>query len=127
MSEFYDCVLLEAQELISEFGKSVIWQSTSASTPVDPSNPWIEISNTIVNHSVDIVILPIDLKTQKSIQYITGTLIPTGNNVGYMGNVDFTPTVKDIVVDGSEKLTIKNIDVYKPNGTPLLYIVEFKS
>lgn len=122
----YDRQIATAKRLITKFGQSVTWQQITDGAPGDSSKPWKPGAATTVENTVDIVFLPEDRRDYEFLRALSGTSIPTGNLVGYMAATTFTPTLKDTVLRGTEKLGVKSIDPIAPNGEILLYIVRFE-
>lgn len=119
----YDTSIAMAQRLIAKKGKIVTWRQLVEST-ADPSKPWTRTQSQ-VDTQVSIVFLTLDTQLYKTLLYLTGTEVRTGSFYGLMGSVGITPSLKDVVIDGSREITIKNIDTLEPNGTVVLHTVEF--
>lgn len=127
MSTFYDEMIEVALELIEEFGEPSTWRQVEDAVAPDPSKPWDVDPAVTTDYNEDIVFFPVDKEQRKVIQARTGTLIPEGTLIGYMASVSFTPSIKDVVFrENSQELAVKNIDIYDPGGSSILYIVEFE-
>lgn len=121
----YDRLISTATRMINQKGQSAIWRSIVNDTPVNPDKPW-EVSTVTTDNPVKIVFLPIEEIGRYFTNYRKNTEVPTGNLAGYMAQVSFTPTLKDVVIRDGNELTIVNLTEYNPNGESILWIVEFK-
>lgn len=121
----FDRQIASAKRLIAKNGQFVTWRSIGEPTPVDPNKPWDETTHTQTDSSVKIAFLPTDRIGAEFRNYLAGTSVPMGKELGYMAPVDFTPSLKDVVLRGSEELSILKIDRIAPNGEIVLYIIEF--
>lgn len=63
---------------------------------------------------------------RETIAYLRGTEVQNGSVMGYMGAVNFEPSLKDVVIRDGKELRLENIDVLSPNGQTILYTVVFK-
>lgn len=111
--------------IIRERGQSVTWVSQTNTTAPDPTEPWNPSENLTVSNTVTIVFLPVGYRGYRQQQYAKDSEVQTGRIYGIMGSVDFTPSLKDYVVRGTENLKIATIDPIAPDGTPIIYEIEF--
>lgn len=114
------------KELLTELGQSVTWYRNTNGSPADPTKPWKPSAATAVQVAVNIAFIPTNMLGYESLRALFGTVIPHGSIVGFMGQVSFTPTLKDTVLRGSEMLSIEAIDELSPNGEIVMYTVRFK-
>ena len=120
----FDSQIATAQRLISKFGQSCTWRKTDVSTP-NPVKPWEMIPGTVTDAAVKVVFVS-KFKEHFFLKYMANTEIPEGLFVGYMAAQSFTPAINDLLIRGSETLTIQAVDIVAPNGEPILYIVTVK-
>lgn len=121
MSSVYLRQIETAKRLIKAKGQKVVWRQTVI-TENDKS--WRPKESVIVNHDVDIVFLPRDRVDTQAIRANSDSVI-IGNVYGLMGAVDFEPNAKDIVIRDGKECRIFAIDVLAPDGTPILYTIDF--
>jgi len=122
----FDNIIATALRLIKKNGQSVTFSQLTDGAPADPLKPWKPSEQTNVDYTVDIAFFTSSLQTRKFLQYLTGTEVPEGNLIGYMGQVSFEPKIKDIVIRDGVELTIRDFDLISPNGQKVLYILEFE-
>ena len=127
VSAFYDDMIETALELITEFGEPVTWVQVTDDTVFDENNPLSAGDTVKVDYPVDIAFLPVDKDTRRSIQARTGTLIPEGTVLGYMGQTEFTPKLKDQIIRDGKQITVRFFDVYAPAGDVVLYVLELQT
>lgn len=123
----YDNQIATALRLIEAKGMAVTWQSLVNGTPAESDKPWNPGEAVETEHSVSIVFLPMDKDTKKYSQNESDTDIGKGYEKGLMGQVNFTPRIKDTVLRGTETLTVKDFDRLAPNGEIILYKLEFET
>lgn len=126
MSNFYDDDIAEAIDMIEEFGQSVTWRKLTDGALPNTTKPWEPGKAKKKNNTVSIVFLPDTRDNRQSIRYTPKTEIVAGSELGLMGAVSFTPVVKDTVIRDGVEMVVKSIDVLRPNGTPILYTMEFE-
>lgn len=121
----FDRQIATAIRLIKKYGQVIAWRQTLNED--DIVEPWKEEAPDEVtpDKTPSIVFLYSDNKAEETLGFMVGSDIPNGTLIGYMGSVDFTPSISDIVIRDSEVLRIKNINVLSPNGQIILYIIEF--
>lgn len=123
----FDRQVKTALKLIAKNGQAVKWRIVRDGAPVDSSQPWKPTQPaTPVEHDVTICFLPINKEMRETIAYLRGTEVPTGSVMGYMGAVNFEPSLKDVVIRDGKELRLENIDVLSPNGQIILYTAVFK-
>lgn len=105
-------------EEIEQSGQLVTWKQISK---VETSTPWLPTNGTSIDNDVYMC-----FATNSKLQYWKGTEIPVGTLIGLMGQVDFTPKMKDVVIRDGEELTVKVINTLAPNGDVVLYKVVFE-
>ena len=97
----------------------------SAALP-DSAQPWLPAEITGVDYTVKIVFIPDKLDNHEEIMYLKDTEIISGQINGYMAVTSgVIPKAKDVVVRGSQLLTIDNIMPLNPGGIDLLFKFEF--
>lgn len=112
-------------ELIAEYGKPVTWRQLAVDPEENVSEPWKQTDIDPIEYSVNIVFLPVNRIGFESLRPIQSAPdVVLGNTIGYMGAYSFEPAKKDLIVDGSRTLRIRNITTIAPDGTPILYIIE---
>lgn len=128
---FYDRQIATARRLIERYGQAATWHSRAPGVGGTAAKPAAGVP---VAHPVHIAFLPLDREyLQTTLGKSDGSDIASGMLTGYMGQVDFQPTLKDTVVrliDGVEEeygITDRNgIEIIDPNGEgAILYIVRF--
>lgn len=133
----YDDAIATAKRMIAAKGQLATWrkfdtglfQQSSANHPSPV--PWLPTSaRGEQDFSVSIVFLPISRVNSQLIRALSGTEVtgPSKANLqGLMASVDFEPSDKDIVIRDERQLNIASIDPIAPDGTPILYVIEFLS
>lgn len=121
----FDRQIAMAHRLIKKNGQTAIWrQLMRPNNPGPPDDTDVSIP---VDHSPFICFLPITKEDRQFINFLRDTNeVKTGNVLGYMGQVPFTPSAEDIVIRDGVTMAISNIDLISPNGQKILYIIEFK-
>lgn len=122
----YDRQIATAQRLIREKGQSVTWRSVRDGAPGDSSQPWKPGAAVNTDNTVNMVFLPPDRRNSEFLRLLADTELPKGDVLGYMGAVSFTPSLKDIIIRGSETYTITSLDHLQPNEESILWIVGLK-
>lgn len=114
-----------AKRLILKNGQAVTWrQVQDGVAPADrPNEPAVAAP---VNYpGISIVFLPNNRVNQQLLRALGATEVPTGNVYGLMGEVSFTPSIKDVVIRDGAEYRIKAIDTLSPNGQKILYTIDF--
>lgn len=122
---YFDGAIKRAKASIARKGQSVTWRQLVDGAPSDPAKPWRPGASTQTDNPVKIVFLPLDRTGLETYRRLVGTEATTGSCYGLMASVGFTPKKNDVVIRNGEQLTILNIKIYEPDGTPILYIIEF--
>lgn len=122
----FDRAIATAKRLIAKNGQAVTWRVIDDPTPTDPNKPWEPGPATPDDKDVTICFLPIDRQTQETFTFLKGVEVPTGSVMGLMGQVNFEPNLKDVVIRDGKELRIASLDVLSPNGQKILYTVVFK-
>ena len=121
----YERQIALAQASIAKKGKVVTWIQIVETTP-DPSKPW-EKTQVRNEYSVPIVFFPFNLQTKKMFQMMTGMEVTEGNFYGLMANVPFEPKRKDkVLYKTDDVISLVNFNSLEPDGTPILYTLEFQ-
>jgi len=123
----YDNLINTAKRMIDEKGQYVTWRTLKNPQSPAPEKPW-DITEPLVEEEfeVKIVFLPNDRYGREVFRYFANSDIPVGNLIGYMAQVDFTPSLKDVVIRDNVELSILSINEYNPNGEGfIVYIIEF--
>lgn len=121
----FDRQIATALRLIAKNGQVVTWQSVENAASVDPDQPWKPSGTTTTERTATICFLPINREGRETIAYLKGSGVATGSVYGLMGNVNFTPTAKDVVLRDGVEMRIENVDLLSPNGQKILYTIEF--
>lgn len=120
----FDRQIAMALRLLKKNGQLVTWRQITDVIP-DPSNPWKTIPGPPVDNDVYIAFFTVDKDHREFIRYLTGTEVKIGDSLGYMGQVNFEPNPKDVVIRDGVEYRILNVDLLSPNGQKILYTVEF--
>lgn len=114
----YDRQTANALRMIAKYGESCTWFANVDSVPPDPSKPWETGDDEPVEHiGIKIAFFPLEIEQYKSYQVMTGTEVPTGVYIAYMGRVPFEVGIKDSIRRSDGKmLAIVNMNVVNPNG-----------
>lgn len=111
-----------AKRMIAKYGQTCQWVKPAGSVD-DPESPWNDgAGEPTVYTGLKIVFFPND---KHSLARANGGDVQVGASIGYMGAVNFKPSLEDKILkaDGSP-VTIVNIDEIKPNGESILFIIE---
>lgn len=120
----FDRQIESAKKLIVKNGQEVIWKRTYQHI-ANQDEPWKESKGARVEYKVMMAFLPVDYKNQQFKRYRFETDIEVGTIAGYMGQVDFEPSLRDVVIRDGKTYVIKNIDPIDPNGQGvILYVIE---
>jgi hypothetical protein len=121
----FDRQIATAQRLIANNGQTVQWRQSAPT--VNAAAPWVPGDNTNTDTDVSICFVPVQSSvTRKFLAAISGTDITVGKLAGLMGNVEFEPSIKDVVIRDGVELAITSIDLLSPNGQKILYTIEFE-
>lgn len=124
-----------SSSLIEKYGQKVTWRQVRNGTPPDPELPHIPGDSVNVDFTnTPIIFLPQKNEGKESERFsrpYEGTQkrfeVHAGNIQGLMGPVSFVPTIKDVVLRGTELLRIDSIQTIQPNEeSAILYKVKFK-
>lgn len=121
--------------LIDKYGQLVTWRQLENGTPADVAKPWVPGASVPTDHTgIKVAFVTDKDQDKESSRFSRATAgsstlsdVHTGNVVGLMGNVSFVPTIKDVVLRGSEVLRIHSIETIEPNSEgALLYKIKFQ-
>lgn len=113
----YDRQRASALRIIAAKGETCAWSQTGDSVE-DPDKPWeVPASVPVVYSGIRIAFFPLGANDLEMVKAILKTEVPTGLEMGYMGNVPFEPDLKDLVIrrDG-KKMRIVTYGKIDPNG-----------
>lgn len=120
----YDRQIATALRLIAKYGQIATWQQIVDGVP-DPETPWLPVGSTTVDYSPHICFLPLDRDGKEFLMSMGQSEAVSGSMYGLMGNVPFTPNIRDVVKRDGVSLEIKSIDLLSPNGQKILYTIIF--
>jgi len=123
----YDRQTALATRLITAKGQTVTWRKVTDGAAGDSSKPWKPGASVNTDHTVVIVFLPDNSKDREQLRFANGSSVPEGNLVGYMAATTFTPTLKDVVIRGTEKIGLVGIEPLSPNGEIIMYRLRFNT
>lgn len=121
MSEKYVSQIALAKRLIAAKGQKVIWRKLPTTAG---GKPWRPSDAPPVEYEVDIVFLPRD-RTDTQLIRANSDSVQIGNIYGLMAAVEFSPNSRDVVIRDGKECRIFAIDVLAPDGTPILYTIDF--
>lgn len=125
----YASAIATAQRMIAAKGASCVWRVPTTPDVADPTKPWIETDAAPpTEHAVKIVFLPITRINSQLMRFLVGQgYQPGGNVMGLMASVPFEPTLAGRVVkqDGTV-CAVRSVDPIAPDGTPILWTIEFQ-
>jgi len=122
----FDRQIKTAIKLILKNGVAAKWRIIDDPVTDEELTPWKPGAYTPEDKDVVICFLPVSTQAMQSFNFINGTDVPKGSTMGLMGNVDFEPNLKDVVIYDGKQLRIASIDLLSPNGQKILYTVIFK-
>ena len=126
--KFYSRLQSTVKRLIANYGETAILRVMDSEALPDANKPWMPAEIDGVDHTVKIVFIPDKLDNHEEVMYLKETEIISGQINGYMAVVPgVTPKAKDVVVRGSQLLTIDNIIPLNPGGVDLLFKFEMGS
>lgn len=113
----YDRQRASALRIIAAKGEVCDWSQTGDSI-ADPDKPWEETDSVpVVYQGIRIAFFPLGANDLETVKLLLKTEIPTGLEMGYMGNVPFEPDLKDLVVRrNGKKMRIVTVGKIDPNG-----------
>lgn len=122
---FYSRLQTTVKRLISNYGETAVLRVMDSGTLPDSNKPWMPAEVDGVDHTVKIVFIPDGMDGHQEIKYLKNTELVSGQINGYMAVVPgLIPKAKDVVVRGTQLLTIDNISPLNPGGIDLLYKFE---
>lgn len=112
----YDRLRNTATRLITKFGEKVRYINVQDGEPIDGKD-WEVSAPVKTEHILPIVFLPNKSSIEQLFQMMQNGNVQTGNEVAYVPTVNFTPSLKDIIIrsDGVER-RLKAISPIQPNG-----------
>lgn len=124
----FDRAIATAERLIARNGQEVNWRIVKDAAAPDVLKPWKPGEAADEDKPVVICFLPIEKESRQLFTFLRGQSdVPTGYTLALMkGNVDFTPSIKDVVVRDGAILRIKSLDLLSPNGQKVLYTMELE-
>ena len=123
---FYSRLQTTVKRLIASYGETAILRVMDSAALPDSAQPWLPAEITGVDYTVKIVFIPDKLDNHEEIMYLKDTEIISGQINGYMAvTPGVIPKAKDVVVRGSQLLTIDNIMPLNPGGIDLFFKFEF--
>lgn len=120
----YDAAIKTAKKLIKAKGQSVKWCKKVITKSA--SQPWKIEDSEVEEANVDICFLPVNRSNLETYAQRDGVSIARVSAIGYMGAVDFTPSIGDYIERDGKNLSIEYIDVVAPSGVPILYTILFR-
>lgn len=123
----FDRAIATAERLIARNGQAIKWRIVKdAAAPVQ--TPWKPGEAADEDKDAIICFLPVDKESRQLFTFLRGQSdVPTGYTLGLMkGNIDFEPSLTDVVVRDTKLLRIKSLDLLSPNGQKVLYTMEFE-
>ena len=122
---FYSRLQTTVKRLIANYGETAVLRVMDSGTLPDSNKPWMPAEVDGVDHTVKIVFIPDKLDNHEEVMYLKDTEIISGQINGYMAVVPgVTPKAKDVVVRGTQLLTIDTIMPLNPGGVDLLFKFE---
>ena len=121
---FTDEIAFVKSELVN-FGKSVIWRHVTDGTLPDTDKPWIPGDYQVDDYPVSIVFFPFNKEDRQTQKYPKDSEVSSGSVIGYLaGDIEFTPKLRDFVIDGSKQMKVTYINELAPNGETIIYYLE---
>lgn len=124
----FDRQIASALKLIKKNGQLVKWRTIPDAVIADPDKPWDTTPATPavpVEHDVYIVFLLNNNKGLESLAHAINSEVAKGAFRGLMGNVNFEPTLKDVVIRNGVTYRISELQCLAPNGQKILYKIGF--
>lgn len=122
MASIYQRQIDAAKRLIRSKGQLVLWRQFTDSPTSTKWKPEPAIST---DYNVYVTFFPIMSVMKEFLRYMKDSDVPVGSVQGYMAAQTFEPTLRDIVIAGSDTYNVKSINNLAPNGDTILYIIEF--
>ena len=121
----FDRQIATAKRLIAKNGQDVYWRVVRNVENV--SEPWKPSATDTEDIPVKICFLPDTKEQRETVRYIAETEVAAGSVIGLMGQVDFEPSSKDVVIRDGVECRIKTVNILSPNGQIVLYTIEFEA
>ena len=121
----FDRQIEMALRLIKKNGEEIVWKSIVEPT-VNPAEPWKPTPIDAVEHSATICFLTVDRVGMETLSFQYAKEVPKGLVFGLMGQVEFEPNLKDVVIRHGVEYRILNIDILSPNSQIILYEIIFQ-
>jgi hypothetical protein len=122
----YDRAIATALRLIEAKGEPVTWRQFI----IEPGdNAWTEGEPTppdplYIDHTVSMVFLPFSNRLRDAFQMqMANSDVPQGLYYGLMGQVSFTPNLRDLIIRPSGQVRPSYIDELRPAGELILYTI----
>ena len=119
----YDRTIQTVLKVISKKGMTVTFKRTAQTVP-DINTPWDTIDSEPISKDIKMVFLP-PSSNDAVLRYLAGANVAVGSELGYCGDFGYTPKLNDIIIRDGQTLTIKENNVFRPNGQVILNIIEF--
>lgn len=119
MTDYYGKWVETAKRMLNKRGSVCAW------TTVRPSGPdWAPTTVEQTFNDVKMLILPTDRYAYETFNIDPKTDMLRGFSVGYMAAQEFVPNLKDyFVMSDGRKYVVDNMNVYQPDGRPILYVL----
>lgn len=121
----FDRQIEMALRLIKKNGEEIIWKSIVEPT-VNPAEPWKPDSIDAIEYPATICFLTVDRVGMETLSFQYAKEVPKGLVFGLMGQVEFEPNLKDVVIRHGVEYRILNIDILSPNSQIILYEIIFQ-
>lgn len=115
----FDRQIATAKRLIARNGMVCKWKQITKTAI--PGSPFLTGSQSEQVYDAALCFVP-----ASDLDYLIGTDVPATTVVALMGQVPFTPQLKDTVMRGTETLRVANIKPLAPNEQIILYAVVFE-
>lgn len=120
----FDRQIATAQRLIKKYGQECTWKVANKAAG---AHSWEPAAAADTDKTVNICFVAAkDRFVRQLFQALKGSEIQIGSLAGFMGEVDFEPSINDTVLRDGVLLSIESIDLLSPNGQKILYTIEFK-
>lgn len=111
MSAFYEKMAKVADRLISKFGKTEV----DYFHVIEKGEDW-DKALFVEEHKVNLIILPSDKYSKEVLRLNSSFNIVDSDNLVFMSDVDFKPSLSDYFVLNGKKYTIINVVNIEPDG-----------
>jgi len=124
----YDDDILSAASDIEEAGLSIVYRVVSLSK--DTAQPWKSVSSSYTEYNIYCVQTENKTKVLSTVVELDGDIKKEAGNIDNIisimipGNVDFTPSIKDLVLISSVQYKVVKVEIISPDNIPILYILE---